>query len=330
MHDIILDIRDLEVTFPKLGGNSEVVSGVNLQLRRGEVLGLVGESGSGKSISSLACLGLVPTPAIVDGSIKLSGQEIVGKPESELSKLRGGEIAMVFQNPMTSLNPYFTIGSQLLGPIQIHRKLTGHEAEQVAVSSLHKVRLPDPELVMERYPHELSGGQIQRVMIALALACKPNVLIADEPTTALDVTVQAQILILLRELLETEDMSILFITHDLGVVATLCDRVAVMYAGKIVETANIDAIFSGPAHPYTRRLLDTVPRLGVPADSLPAIEGQVPDMSRLPAGCAFHPRCCLADDSCRNSVPKLVHGNASHSVACHHPSHFGKLSPGAA
>jgi peptide/nickel transport system ATP-binding protein len=330
MHEVVLDISDLEVTFPKLGRNADVVSGVNLQLHRGEVLGLVGESGSGKSISSLACLGLVPTPAIVSGSIKLSGQEIIGRPDNELTKLRGGKIAMIFQNPMTSLNPFFTIGNQLRGPIRIHRQLTGREAERVAVSSLHKVRLPDPELVMERYPHELSGGQVQRVMIALALACKPTVLIADEPTTALDVTVQAQILVLLRELLETEDMSILFITHDLGVVATLCDRVAVMYAGKIVETAKVDAIFTRPSHPYTRQLLDTVPRLGVPAENLPAIEGQVPDMSRLPDGCAFHPRCGQADNSCRNSIPEYINGKDGHSVACHHPYHPGNLLPGAA
>jgi peptide/nickel transport system ATP-binding protein len=319
MVETALEIQGLEVTFPALGRNTQAVRGVDLALHKGEVLGLVGESGSGKSISSLACLGLVPTPGIVSGSVKVSGQEIIGQSEPVLTKLRGGSIAMIFQNPMASLNPFFTIGNQLLGPIQNHRSMNKDEAKREALSSLEKVRLPDPDLVLGKYPHQLSGGQLQRVMIALALACKPTVLIADEPTTALDVTVQAQILLLLRDLLKTEDMSVLFITHDLGVVATLCDRVAVMYAGKIVETADADTIFSRPSHPYTHQLLATVPRLGRQRDSLPAIEGQVPDMSAPPAGCAFHPRCRDSSEVCHTTTPDFVKSQQGGFVACHHP-----------
>ena len=328
MTELVLDIRNLEVMFPSLGHQTQAVRGVDLSLKKGEVLGLVGESGSGKSISSLACLGLVPPPGVIKGSVKISGQEIIGQPERTLAKLRGGSIAMIFQNPMAALNPFFTIGSQLIAPIGKHRALDKASARLEALASLEKVRLPDPKLVLSKYPHQLSGGQLQRVMIALALACNPNVLIADEPTTALDVTIQAQILSLLRELMLTEDLSVLFITHDLGVVATLCDRVAVMYAGKIVETADVDKIFSHPAHPYTRELLATVPRLGQRQHTLPAIEGQVPDMAAPPAGCAFHPRCKDATDVCPASAPEMVDCKDGGRVACHHPVSNPSLADG--
>jgi len=318
----ILKIRDLSVTFPSLGANTRAVNGVDLTLRQGEVLALVGESGSGKSVTSLGCLGLVPTPGIVTGSVKLDEYEIVGAEDHQLQDIRGSGIAMIFQNPMAALNPFFTIASQLIAPIRKHRNFDYETAKNEALISLGKVQMPDPQLALEKYPHQLSGGQLQRVMIALALACKPRVLIADEPTTALDVTVQAQILLLLRQLLKDEKLSILFITHDLGVVATLADRVAVMYAGRIVEIGDIKPIFAEPKHPYTKQLLATVPRLGRSKDNLHAIEGQVPDMAAPPSGCAFHPRCNQCSEICRTDIPVLQSFDENNKVACHHPVHI--------
>lgn len=315
----MLEIRNLSVDFPALGRNTSAVGDVSLSLDKGEVMALVGESGSGKSVSALACLGLVPTPGIVKGSIKFEDREIIGQNDRQLASLRGGSIAMIFQNPMAALNPFFTIANQLMAPIRIHRNLDRAAAKKEAITALEKVHLPDPNLMMEKYPHQLSGGQLQRVMIALALACKPKLLIADEPTTALDVTVQAQILLLLRELQQTENLAILFITHDLGVVAALCDRIAVMYAGRIVEKASIDTIFSRPLHPYTSQLLASVPRLGQGRKKLSAIEGQVPDMSAPPSGCAFHPRCDRSDDTCTLVSPQARSIFVGTSVACHHP-----------
>ena len=325
MTDRILDIQGLTIEFPGLIRNVQVVRGVDLTLNRGELVGLVGESGSGKSMTASACLGLVPPPGVVSGSVKLSGREVVGRTERELAPMRGGEAAMIFQNPMKALNPFFTIGSQMNDVIRCHRPVNRAEAKEIAIDGLCSVHMPDPEFAIDKYPHQMSGGQIQRVMIALALACQPKLLIADEPTTALDVTIQAQIIALLRELADAHGLTILFITHDLGVVAALCDRVAVMYAGRIVETADVETLYADPRHPYTQKLLATVPRLGKIRDDLPAIMGQVPDMAVPPSGCAFHPRCDLASEVCRTQDPDIRSPRPGSTVACHHALGDGHL-----
>lgn len=321
----VLQIKGLSIEFPGLIRRVQAVRGLDLSLNRGDLVGLVGESGSGKSMTAYACLGLVPPPGVVAGSVKVSGREVVGRTERELAQLRGGEAAMIFQNPMKALNPFFTVGRQMTDAIRCHRPLSPADARQAAVDGLRSVHLPDPVFAMEKYPHQMSGGQIQRVMIALALACEPKLLIADEPTTALDVTIQAQILALLRELADERGLTILFITHDLGVVAALCDRVAVMYAGRIVETADVETLYADPRHPYTQRLLVTVPRLGESRDHLPAITGQVPDMANPPAGCAFHPRCEVASDICRSQDPDIRSPRKGSTVACHHALGNGQL-----
>jgi len=314
----VLSVRGLRVSFPGLASTVEAVRGATFEVAEGEVLGLVGESGCGKSVTSLACLGLVPGPGVVSGSIEVAGREVVGRTEAELAPRRGGTAAMIFQSPMAAMNPFFTIGQQMVHPIRLHRRLDARAAREAALASLRSVRLPDPEIALARYPHQLSGGQLQRTMIAMALACRPRLLIADEPTTALDVTVQAQIIVLLRELARREGLSILFITHDLGVVASLCDRVVVMYAGTIVEEAPVSQLFARPAHPYTRRLLETVPAVGRGRVELEAIPGSVPDLSRPPPGCAFHPRCPLASGVCSEQQPAVRDLAAGHSAACHH------------
>ncbi len=314
----LLRVQDLSVAFPKLIGVAQAVRNCSLEIAAGEVLGLVGESGSGKSVTAMACLGLVGSRAQVCGSIELDGREVVGRSDRELAETRGGRAAIIFQNPSSALNPFFTIGAQMGEAIKRHRMDDRDRAENVAIDALRSVQLPDPELALQKYPHQMSGGQLQRVMIAMALACRPRLLIADEPTTALDVTVQAQILCLLRELAESEGISILFITHDLGVVATLCDRVAVMYAGHIVETAGVHELFDGPAHPYAKALLETVPELGRQADMLAQIPGQVPGPGSTISGCPFHPRCSLASDVCRNTMPISRSVSDGREVACHH------------
>jgi oligopeptide/dipeptide ABC transporter ATP-binding protein len=318
MSDSVLEIEGLKIEFPGMVRNVQAVRGVDLTLDRGELVGLVGESGSGKSMTALACLGLVPHPGIVTGSVKISGRSVIGRSGQELAHLRGGEAAMIFQNPTKALNPFFTVGRQMVDAIRCHRPFSKPDAEKAAIEGLRSVKMPDPAFAMEKYPHQMSGGQIQRVMIALALACEPKLLIADEPTTALDVTIQAQILVLLRDLAKERGLTILFITHDLGVVATLCDRVSVMYAGRIVETSDVESLYSDPLHPYTQRLLATVPRRGQKLEKLPAIVGQVPNMADPPTGCAFNPRCDKADGICRSVDPVLKPFRSGSSVACHH------------
>ncbi len=330
--DILLRVDGLTVTFPLFGRTVRAVDGCDLMVRRGEVLGLVGESGCGKSMTSLACLGLVPEPGVVGGSIALDGKEVVGRTDAELADYRGGEAAMIFQNPMTALNPFFTVGDQLTAAIRCHRPGNRAQLIEAAVEALRSVRLPDPELALKRYPHQLSGGQLQRVMIAMALACRPRLLIADEPTTALDVTIQAQIIVLLRDLARTESLSILFITHDLGVVASLCDRVAVMYAGSIVEQGPVSGILKTPAHPYTRRLLATVPDVRHRSDAdddLTVIPGEVPDLAWPPSGCRFHPRCEAATELCRNEQPGRSEIGIGHMACCHHTRSPVRLVAGA-
>ncbi len=314
----VLAIRDLAVEFPLLSGSVRAVRGCSLSVGEGEVVALVGESGCGKSMLALACLGLVPAPGIVRGSVRLAGREVVGRTDRELAALRGGGAAMIFQNPAAALNPFFTVGAQLEEVVARHRGLSRREAREAVVAAFEDVRLPDPKLALGQYPHQMSGGQLQRVMIAMAVACRPVLLIADEPTTALDVTIQAQIVVLLRDLVDRTGLSVLFITHDLGVVAALCDRVAVMYAGAIVERAPVDGFFDAPLHPYARMLLATVPRMGAGSAKLEAIAGQVPNLADLPPGCPFHPRCAEASDVCRRDDPLIRRAARGHRVACHH------------
>jgi peptide/nickel transport system ATP-binding protein len=306
------------VAFPGLVRIVKAVRSIDLQVQRGTVMGLVGESGCGKSMTAMACLGLIPAPGIVRGSVEVDGFEVVGRTEKELTEFRGGEAAMIFQNPMKALNPFFSVGRQMTDAIRCHRPVSVREARQAAMTSLDSVHLPDPALVLDKYPHQMSGGQIQRVMIAMALACQPKLIIADEPTTALDVTVQAQIIALLRELATERDRAILFITHDLGVVASLCDRVAVMYAGKVVETGSVNEVFANRRHPYTEKLMNTVPKLGQRNRTLDFIPGQVPDMGFPPPGCAFHPRCEQATSVCERRQPEYRAYGGQSKVACHH------------
>ena len=314
----VLDISGLTVAFPGLVRTTTVLRGVDLRIDPGDVLGLVGESGCGKSMTALACLGMVPAPGRVEGSLKVTGRELVGLSGSDLEKLRGGTVAMVFQDPMRSLNPFFTIGRQMTDIVRRHRPMSAADARRSAIEELRSVQLPDPETAMTRYPHQLSGGQIQRVMIALALACRPKLLIADEPTTALDVTIQAQIIALLQQLAAEKGLTVLFITHDLGVVTQLCNRVAVMYAGRVVESGSVEDIIETARHPYTSKLLSTVPTVGRGAQELDSIPGQVPNPRFMPDGCAFHQRCALATALCATAQPIDRTLAPGHLVACHH------------
>lgn len=324
----LLEIADLRVEFPGLERTVKAVRGCTLSVAKGEVLGLVGESGSGKSITALACLGLVPPPGRVSGSIRLDGHEVVGAAETDNERLRGGVAAMIFQNPGKALNPFFTIGRQLVDAIAGVRLVDRAAAKRAAVEALAEVRIGDPELALQKYPHQLSGGQLQRVMIAMALSCRPKLVIADEPTTALDVTIQAQVIVLLRDLAREHGLTVLFITHDLGVVGSLCDRLAVMYAGRVVESGPVDALFASPAHPYTASLLRAVPTLGRGRATLLQIPGTVPNMASPPPGCAFHPRCPVAGPHCASDVPEMQATGGDMAVACHHP--LSGISKGAA
>ncbi|WP_223502609.1 ABC transporter ATP-binding protein [Pseudomonas sp. BF-R-24] len=314
--DLVLEVEGLTVSFPGLFKTVQAVRGIDLKIRRGEILGLVGESGSGKSMTAMSCLGLMPEAARLGGSVRVAGQQVNGASASQLAVLRGGGAAMIFQNPMKALNPFFTVGRQMIDVIGCHRQLSKAEIRAEALSSLEAVSMPDPSLALAKYPHQMSGGQLQRVVIAMALACRPKLLIADEPTTALDVTVQAQIIALLRKLAREQDLAILFITHNLGVVASLCDRVAVMYAGEVVESGPVGEVFKRPAHPYTLKLMGTVPKLGQGPQPLGFIPGQVPNMAAPPAGCAFNPRCERATGRCNHAAPRVVIGK-EHWAACH-------------
>ncbi|RWJ39832.1 MAG: ABC transporter ATP-binding protein [Mesorhizobium sp.] len=318
MSGAVLQVRGLGVTFPGLFRSTSILRGIDFEVAAGEVLGLVGESGCGKSMTASACLGMVPLPGSVTGSIIIGGQEVVGRPESELRAMRGGHAAMIFQNPMRSMNPFFTLGRQMIDVIRCHRRVSGPEARSVALSELKAVRIPDPEWALEKYPHQLSGGQIQRAMIALALACQPRLLIADEPTTALDVTIQAQIVWLLRRLADEKGLAVVFITHDLGIVSQLCDRVAVMYAGRIVEMGSVEAVIDLPRHPYTAKLLGTVPAVGRGNRDLVSIPGHVPNPGVIPKGCAFHDRCDRATGLCAEADPPIRTLGQDHLALCHH------------
>jgi peptide/nickel transport system ATP-binding protein len=304
----LLQIDNLKVVFHgDAGRTTHAVDTVSLTVRRGRTLGVVGESGSGKSVTFLAVMGLLPKRlADVTGRISFDGRDLLALPDRELRDLRGDRLAMIFQEPMTSLNPSYTIGEQIIEVFVRHRGFTRRAARRQALEMLRRVRIPAPEERIDDFPHRLSGGMRQRAMIAIALACDPELIIADEPTTALDVTIQAQILALMRDLKAATDAGIVLITHDLGVVAEVCDDVAVMYAGEVVEQAPVDALFAAPEHPYTVGLMGSLPRLDQKADRLAVIDGVVPDMSALPAGCRFAPRCPFADDVCRSAPPPIV------------------------
>lgn len=311
----LLDIQHLSVVFPTEAGLVRAVEDLSLVLNKGSVLGIVGESGCGKSVTALSLLRLVPPPGrIVGGQINLGGTNLLDLSEAQMRNIRGNRIALIPQDPMTSLNPVYTVGAQIIEAIELHQKVSQKEARLRAIEVLERVRIPQAAERVDDYPHQFSGGMRQRVMIAMALACKPELLIADEPTTALDVTVQAQILDLLRLIQKEEGMSILLITHDLGVVAEMCDTVAVMYAGSIVEHATVQEIFSNPLHPYTVGLMNSVPRPGT--KRLIPIEGQPPDLANLPKGCRFADRCPLVEPRSREAVPPLEEKSPGHFVRC--------------
>ena len=314
----LLEIEGLRTVFRTHGGEVAAVDGVSLAVARGKTLGIVGESGCGKSMLSLSVMRLVPQPGTVAaGRVLLEGKDLLTLSDAEMRQVRGRRISMIFQEPMTSLNPVFTVGSQIVEAMRAHEKGTSHaELRKRAIEALEKVRIPSAERRLDEYPHQMSGGMRQRVMIAMALACSPDVLIADEPTTALDVTVQAQILDLLRDLQGQTGMAIILITHDLGVVAEMADEVAVMYAGRVVEKAATSAIFDDPQHPYTLGLLGSIPRVEETRDRLLAIEGAVPPPFQLPKGCRFHPRCVFATGACQVDVPSLRVVAAGHEAAC--------------
>jgi len=313
----LFEVRDLHVTFERAGVALEAVRGINLTLNHGEVLGLVGESGSGKSVGMLAALGLQPETARVQGSVKFKGRELVGLPRRQMRALRGSRIAMIFQDPLSSLNPVMTVGAQIVEALRLHNAaLSAKAALERAEELLTLVAIPQPDRRLRQYPHEFSGGMRQRVMIAMAVANDPDLLIADEPTTALDVTVQAQIMEVLEGLQARFNLGIILITHDLGVLAGHADRVAVMYAGEIVEQAGIDEIFAHPSHPYTRGLIESIPDMAVERERLFSIEGMPPPLGRLPGGCAFHPRCPQGQAVCTVTAPPF-RGDATHRAACH-------------
>ncbi len=319
----LLRIRDLRVQFRTDAGLVRAVDGIDFELGQGETLALVGESGCGKSVTALSILGLVPRPPgeIASGVIEFEGEDLLRVDEARLRAIRGNDVAMIFQEPMTSLNPVYTVGDQIMESIVLHRALSAEQARKDAISMLQRVGIPEPGRRVDEYPHQMSGGMRQRVMIAMALACDPKLLIADEPTTALDVTIQAQILDLLRQLQRELGMSILLITHDLGVVAETAHRVVVMYAGSVVEQAVAQELFDRPRHPYTAGLLHSIPKLEETHAELQPIEGNVPDALKFPSGCKFHPRCPHVMLRCRREAPAVIDyagraGAAPHLAAC--------------
>ncbi len=315
----LLEIKNLKTHFFTHEGTVKAVDGVSFKINQGETLGIVGESGSGKSVTALSVMKLIPHPPgkIVEGEIYFEGKDLLKLDDKEIRKIRGKKISMIFQEPMTSLDPVFTIGHEIGEAIQLHQGLNKKEARKKSIEILKIVGIPDVEKRIDNYPHELSGGMRQRVMIAMALSCNPTLLIADEPTTALDVTIQAQILRLINDLKDKFGASVMLITHDLGVIAEMCDNVAVMYAGHIVEYTDVYTLFSNPLHPYTKGLSKSIPRMNVEAEHLDAIPGIVPNLLDLPSGCPFHPRCDFCSERCVEEMPELIEIENSHLVKCH-------------
>jgi peptide/nickel transport system ATP-binding protein len=316
--ETVLDVKGLQTVFFTNSGLFRAVDDVSFSVRRGETLAIVGESGCGKSVTALSIMRLVPEPPgrIVGGSVVLEGSDLLGLDEAAMRRIRGNRMSMIFQEPMTSLNPVMRIGDQITEAVRLHRSMTRQQAWKQAVEMLRLVRIPEPARRALEYPHQLSGGMRQRAMIAMALACRPALLIADEPTTALDVTIQAQILALVLELQRELGMGLILITHDLGVVAEICDEVAVMYAGEIVERADVEELFASPQHPYTVGLLGSIPRLDRRSAHLATIEGMVPNMTRPPAGCRFAARCPFVEESCTKAPPPLAALSAGHWSRC--------------
>lgn len=314
----LLEIKDLCVEFKTVEGTVKAVNHLNYTLHKGEKLGIVGESGSGKSVSSLGIMQLIPNPPgkITEGEILYKGKDLVKVPEKEMQHIRGNEISMIFQEPMTSLNPIIKCGKQIAESLRLHRGLNKKDAMKEAVHMMRAVGIANPEVRAHEYPHQMSGGMRQRVMIAMALACQPQILIADEPTTALDVTIQAQILDLIRDLNKSMNTSVLFITHDLGVISELCDTVIVMYTGHIVEQAPVRDLFKDPKHPYTIGLLSAIPRITKDRPPLSTIEGMVPNPTERIEGCSFWPRCPHATEKCRKTEPPVVHISEERQVRC--------------
>jgi peptide/nickel transport system ATP-binding protein len=326
MSETILEVRNLAVEFNTDRGRIRAIDNVNFDVQKGKTLGIVGESGSGKSVTALSVMRLIPSPPgeIVSGTVSFKGENLRDIPLENMRRIRGNKIAMIFQEPMTSLNPVFTVGNQIVEVLDLHQKeLSKGERINKAIDLLKLVGIPAPEKRIQEYPHQLSGGMRQRVMIAMSLACRPDVLIADEPTTALDVTIQAQILELMNKLQKEIGMGIIMITHDLGVVAETCDDVVVMYCGKIVERADVKTLFKHPQHPYTKGLIGSIPSFdsttGESKDRLKTIEGMVPSLFDLPKGCSFQDRCEFASDRCRKEDPVLSVVSGDHMVSCFHP-----------
>jgi peptide/nickel transport system ATP-binding protein/oligopeptide transport system ATP-binding protein len=314
----LLKIIDLKTYFYTFEGIVKAVNGISLKINKGETLGLVGESGCGKSITALSIMRLIQSPPgkIVNGKIIFEGKNLLELKDKEMRKIRGKKISMIFQEPMTSLDPMFTIGQEIMEVIKLHQGLEKEDLKKKTIESLKAVGFPDPEKRVDNYPHELSGGMRQRAMIAMALSCNPALIIADEPTTALDVTIQAQILKLIDELKNTFDTSILLITHDLGVIAETCDNVALMYAGYIVEYTNVQSFFNKPLHPYAKGLLKSIPRLDLQVKKLDIIKGIVPNLLDIPKGCPFNPRCEYCFEKCTKKIPELIEIEKKHLVRC--------------
>ena len=316
---ILLSVKNLKTQFYSAGKTIRALDGVSFDIEEGGVFGLVGETGCGKSVTALSILRLIPHPPgkIVEGQIHFKGKSLLDLPEEEMRSVRGKEISMIFQEPMTSLNPVFRIGDQIMEVIMLHQGLNKSQSYEKTVEMLERVHMPEARKVMRQFPHQLSGGMRQRVMIAMELSCHPFLLIADEPTTALDVTIQAQILQLIQEMKRELHTSMLLITHDLGVIAEMCDHVAVMYAGSIVEQADVEEIFEEPKHPYTQGLWGAIPRIDEEKEALSVIPGTVPDLSQPPPGCKFHPRCSFRFDPCDRVVPPLFQISPGHLVSCY-------------
>jgi oligopeptide/dipeptide ABC transporter ATP-binding protein len=319
MPDVLISVKNLKTNFYTYAGVVKALDGINLEIYKGETIGLVGETGCGKSVTALSIIRLIQWPPgkIDDGSIIFDGRDLLKLPEKEMRKIRGNKISMIFQEPMNSFNPVYTIGDQIAEIIMLHQKKHKKDAWSLAIEMLKFTGIPAPERVADSYPHELSGGMLQRAMIAMALSCQPALLIADEPTTALDVTIEAQILELMKDLKNKIGSSILLITHDLGIVADVCDRVGVMYAGNIVELTSVERIFSNPSHPYTTGLINAIPKLSTRHESrLETIPGNVPNLIFPPSGCRFHPRCSKAMDICRKEKPGIYKLEEGHLVSC--------------